>query len=217
LLDRGLIKRVERIDDKVKRKKQHIWREFDEIRSELLGYIFDVVVKVLRMRQTTSIKFEKLPRMADFAETAEIISRCMGNPDNRFIDAYYENIKLQTEEILDVSLVASAIVKFMSQLSQEEWNGTATELLEQLDSIVGEKTLKNKYWPKTSNVLSRRINEVKTNLREVGIFIEKGQADPITRVKTVVITKTSGRPDVIGKISIESFESFGGPKSRSNR
>jgi len=65
--------------------------------------------------------------MADFAECAEIISRCMGNPDSLFMDAYYENIELQTEEILDTSLVASGILKFME--SKNEWVGTATELL----------------------------------------------------------------------------------------
>jgi hypothetical protein len=35
LLDRDLIIEVERIDDKSKRKKQHIWREFQEIRPQL--------------------------------------------------------------------------------------------------------------------------------------------------------------------------------------
>jgi hypothetical protein len=202
LLDRGLIIRVERIDDKVKQKKEKIWQEFEKLRPQLLGYIFDVLVKVLGMRQTTSVEFEKLPRMADFAEVAEIISRCMGNKDNQFIDAYYENIKLQTEEILETSLVASAILKFMHD--RKEWNGNATELLEQLDQAVSQKTLKNKFWPKASNVLSRRMNETKTNLREIGIFIEEGQADPITRVKTIVIKKTTD----IGKISFGSLESF---------
>jgi hypothetical protein len=110
LLDRGLIIKVERIDDTLKRRKQEIWREFEEMRPKLLGYIFNILIKFLVMRQTTSIKFEKLPRMADFAECAEMISRCMGNPDGLFMDAYYENIELQTEEILDTSLVASTIL-----------------------------------------------------------------------------------------------------------
>lgn len=202
LLDRGLIIKVERIDDKVKLKKEKIWQEFEKLRPQLLGYIFDILVKVLDMRQTTSVEFEKLPRMADFAEVAEIISRCMGNKDNQFTDAYYENIKLQTEEILETSLVASAILKFMHDI--KEWKGNATELLEQLDQVVSQKTLKNKSWPKAPNVLSRRMNEVKTNLREIGIFIEEGQADPITRAKTIVIKKTTG----IGKISFGSLESF---------
>ena len=202
LLDRGLIIKVERIDDNAKRKKQHIWHEFEEIRPRLLGYILDILVKFLEMRQTASIKFEKLPRMADFAECAEIISRCMGNPDNQFIDAYYENIALQTEEILETSLVASAILKFMED--RKEWTGNATELLGFLDQIVGDKASKNKYWPKTSSVLSRRINEVKTNLREVGVLIKEGQQDPVTRIRKMVIAK----PSDIGKMPFEQFEQF---------
>jgi hypothetical protein len=154
------------------------------------------------MRQNTSIKFEKLPRMADFAECAEMISRCMGNADGLFLDAFYENIKLQTEEVLNTSLVASAILKFMND--RKEWNGDATELLEELDQIVGDKASKNKYWPKAPSVLSRRINEVKTNLREVGILIKEGEQDANTRVKTVVIEK----PSDIGKMPFEPFEPF---------
>jgi hypothetical protein len=202
LLDRGLIIKVERIDDKLKRKKQQIWHEFEEIRPQLLGYIFDVLVKFLIMRQNTSIKFEKLPRMADFAECAEIISRCMDNQDNQFLDAYYENIKLQTEEILETSLVASAILKFMSD--KKEWNGNQTELLEPLDEVVSGKVSKHKYWPKTPSVLSRRINEVKTNLQQIGVFIKEGHQDPVTRVKTIVVTK----PSDIGKMPFEQFEPF---------
>jgi DNA-binding transcriptional MerR regulator len=204
LLDRGLIIRVERIDDKVKQKKEKIWQEFEKLRPQLLGYIFDVLVKVLEMRQTTSIEFEKLPRMADFAEVAEIISRCMGNKDNQFIDAYYDNIKLQTEEILETSLVASAILKFMDD--RKEWNGNATELLEQLDHVVSQKTLKNKFWPKASNSLSRRMNEVKTNLREVGLVIEEGDADPKTRVKTIMITNSDPTEDSFWQV-FEGLES----------
>jgi hypothetical protein len=125
------------------------------------------------------------------------------------MNTYYENIELQTEEVLETSPVASAILKFME--SGEEWNGNATEF--QLDQIAGEKATKNKYWrgsspgstriyyrekatknkywPRTASVLIRRINEVKTNLQEVGA----GQQDPVTRVKTIVITK----PSIIGK------------------
>jgi hypothetical protein len=202
LLDRGLIIKVDRIDDSAKRRKQDIWREFEEIRPQLLGYIFDILVKFLAMRQTTFIKFEKPPRMADFAECAEMISRCMGNADGLFVDAYYENITLQTEEVLNTSAVASALLKLMN--GRKEWNGNATELLEQLDDIIGDKASKNKYWPKTASILSRRINEVKTNLREVGFFIKEGPQDPITRVKTIVITKTQN----IGKMPFEQFEPF---------
>lgn len=189
LLDRGLIVKFERVDDSVKKLDRDIWAEFEEMAPQVLGYIFDILVKFLAMRQNqkTTIKFKKLPRMADFAEAAEMISRCMGNKDNEFMDAYYENIGLQTEEALETSLEASAILTFMKD-KKSKWTGTATNLLECLDQIVGEKICKNKDWPKFPNTLSRRINEVKINLREVGIFIE-GRQDPVTRVKTIIISR----------------------------
>jgi hypothetical protein len=83
------------------------------------------------------------------------------------------------------------------------WNGNASELLGYLDQIVGDKASKHKYWHKT--VLSLRINEIKTNLREVGIFIkEDPKQDPVTGVKTMVMTKLSD----IGKMPFEQLEQF---------
>jgi hypothetical protein len=47
-----------------------------------------------------------------------------------------------------------------------------------------------KLWPKAPNSLSRRINEVKTNLREIGIVIDNsGVRDSKTKVKTIEIRK----------------------------
>ena len=45
--------------------------------------------------------------MADWAERCEIISRCMGEKDDAFINAYNENIYLQTEEVIEGSELSS--------------------------------------------------------------------------------------------------------------
>ncbi len=186
LLNRGIILPIDRIDHKDRVKKQKILNDFEEIRPQVLGYIFDIVVKVLRYyKENPPIEFGTLPRMADFAEVAEVISRCMGNEPNTFSDAYNKNIEQQTQEILNTSQVAYAIFKFMSD--RNEWKGNATGLLELLDHQVTEKVQRSKYWPKTASVLSRRINEVKANLREVGIEIEEGEADSVSRVKIIDI------------------------------
>jgi hypothetical protein len=68
--------------------------------------------------------------MADFAETAEIISRCMGYSENKFLGAYYKNIGLQTQQALEASPVATAIIEFMN--CRTRWEGTATGLLNEL-------------------------------------------------------------------------------------
>jgi hypothetical protein len=61
---------------------------------------------------------------------------------------------------------------------KEEWMGTSSELLKQLEDIAPSERvdLRQKQWPKAANVLSRRLNEAKTNLANVGISIDFGHA-----------------------------------------
>ena len=66
------------------------------------------------------------PRIADFAETGEIISRCMGYQENEFLDLYHENISILTDEAIDAHPVAVAIVRFMK--ARSDWAGTVTQL-----------------------------------------------------------------------------------------
>jgi hypothetical protein len=189
LLDRGIIIELERIREGNRREEEEIWTEFEIIRPQLLGYISDILVKVLQVKRDGGIKLEKLPRMADFAKNAEIISRCMGHENNAFIETFNRNIRLQVEEAISANLVGNAIVKFMDGLEDKSrsgcntttdrcsllWMGTATSLLTELEGVaVGLKINTNqKSWPKGPNALSRRINEAKTNLREIGIIIDR--------------------------------------------
>jgi hypothetical protein len=181
LLDRGILRKRERIPKEKRRKKKDVHTEFDSIRPQLLGYIFDVLVKLLQVKRKGIIKLDELPRMADFAEIAEIACRCMGYGDKRFLKAYDKNIELQVEEAIAASLISNAIIKLMEV--KAEWMGTASQLLTDLEQAAIEIkiNLNSKGWPKGANVLSGRLDEVKTNLREIGIVINKEAAkDPNT-------------------------------------
>jgi hypothetical protein len=187
---------------KKRRTKIDVHTEFDSIRSQLLGYIFDVLVKVLKVKSQVGINLKELPRMADFAEIAEIACRCMGYNDYEFLKAYDKNIELQIEEALAANLISNAIIKLME--SKPEWIGTASQLLTDLEQAAMDIkiNLNSKGWPKGANVLSGRLDEVKTNLREIGIVIDKEAAkDPKTRVKTILIQNV--------KLCKQSLESFG--------
>ena len=114
--------------------------------------------------------------MADFAESCEIISRCLGYPENAFIDVYRENIENQNDEILEASRVAESILKFMENKSQ--WAGTPTQLLQQLGDItsqVDSNIRKSKYWPKIPSRLTYKINEIAPNLLKRGIEVVTGE------------------------------------------
>lgn len=52
------------------------------------------------------------------------------------------------------------------------------------------KTKNNRLWPRAPTSLSRRLNEVKTNLREIGITIER-PVDTTTNTRRIEIQKIS--------------------------
>jgi hypothetical protein len=117
----------------------------------LLSYVFDILVKVLQVKKNGGIKLNRLPRMADFAKHAEIISRCMGFDDNKFISAFDKNIELQVQEAIAANVVGNAIIKLMEELENKTrsyvtikedcnsnccsllWKGTATDLFLKLE------------------------------------------------------------------------------------
>jgi hypothetical protein len=179
LIERGLMIELERIDKKKRRKETELWAEFNSLLPELLGYIFDIVVKVLHiMKKQGGIQLDERDRMSDWAEVGEIISRAMGNADHVFLEAYARNVGLQTQEAIQANPVAQCIVKLMAKHDGPVWVGYAATLLEELEQIATNdlkmKNLQNnKSWPKAPNALTRGLNKVVTNLLEVGIAIKR--------------------------------------------
>lgn len=194
LLDRGLIIELSRIEEQDQRKIQDIWAEFQLLRPQLLAYIFDILVEVLKVKSNGGILLQTLPRMADFAEIGEIISRCMGNPTDNFINAYYRNIELQTEEAIAANLLANAVIQFIQD--KPEWIGTATELHMDLEAKapILNINIHDKSWPKSSNSLSRKLNQIKTNLRQMGIEVERAYLGNDKKSMGFKIRKISSEP-----------------------
>jgi hypothetical protein len=189
LLDRALMIQLERIPREKRRKESELLAEVERIKSALLGYIMDILVQVVKRKG--EVQLTEYPRLADFGEYGELIARCMGYPEGRFTAAYFENQKLQTIEALEAQPIGTAVMKLME--NGDTWGPTSLgALLERLEGVAVELKIstKSKGWPKSTNYLSRRLNEVKTNLREIGIEV-KLDTDGRTNTRTVEILKVS--------------------------
>jgi hypothetical protein len=150
-----------------------------ELRPKLLAYIFDILAKALQVKPT--IKLQDLPRMADFALWGEAISQAMGNNPLEFINAYYENIGRQNIEAVEAHPLAQAIAKYIERQMDSDndhdlkaLEGSPMEILEILEIFAQEQckiNIHHKLWPKSPNALSRRLNQIRSNLLE-GLGIE---------------------------------------------
>ena len=187
LLDRCIIIQFERIPMDKCRKESELRAELQSIKPQVLGYIMDTLVQVSKRRG--EVKLNGYLRLADFAECGELIARCMGYPPGAFTKAYSDNTKLQTVEVLEASPVAVALIKLME--NRDSWGpAPPSHLLEDLVGVATQEKIdtKGRLWPKAPNSLSRRLNEVKTNLRVMGIEIMK-DTNPKTNTALVEIRK----------------------------
>ncbi|MFH0969749.1 MAG: toprim domain-containing protein [Patescibacteria group bacterium] len=173
LLDRSLLFQFERIKDDEMKSDEQFLKEFDAEKGKLLGAIFDVMSKAMKIVPT--IKLSKLPRMADFTRYGCAVAEVLGYGKELFLDAYEENRKIQNKKAVEENPIAAAISIWMEQLVFDSWEGTATELLRELQKTAENEGIdtKSRKWPKDASALSRRINEVKVNLFLEGIEIEK--------------------------------------------
>ncbi len=191
LLDRGLIILLKRLRKDKWRKIEDIWKDFEVLRPQLLGYICDILVKVRKWKeQNRPLNLKGLSRMADWTEYGEIVSRCMGNENEKFLKAYYKNIDLQIEEVLESSALAIVVRDFIACMNVS--SETPTKLLNLLDAkaqTLGINT-KSTTWPKGASQLSRKLKELVTSLREVGIEVEWSK-EPKTKTRVIIIRNLS--------------------------
>jgi hypothetical protein len=186
LADRAIALQLEPIPEDRRRKKKELWAEFERDRPLILGALLKAVARGLQ--RLPHVRLDKLPRMADFAEWAVACGDgFLWNP-GEFIKAYRANINRVTRDVIEADPVANTIRNMMmSPKLPGAWSGTATELLNRLEGIVGEKEAKRKDWPGSARALSGRLRRAATPLRRFGIQIGRERAGH-GRARIITIT-----------------------------
>lgn len=161
----------------------------------VLGYIFDVIVKILN--RMDEVKLVEKPRMADFAKMGELIARCLGYKEGKFTEVYNANIGLTNEEAISANPVATGVIHLMDK--NKEWDGFSMKLLSDLNVMIKENQdiswiSESKEWPKGPTALSHRLTEVTPNLADIDIIVDR-EFDSHTR-KIIIKRQQAGLADV---------------------
>jgi DNA polymerase III delta prime subunit len=180
LLDRCVLFSLEPINESERRSERELFDRFEKRRPGIVGAMFDTLAEAMVLRPRISLA--SLPRLADFTVMGCAIAEALGYSKEAFLEAYHQNMSLRDEEVLDSSPLAAAIVAFMD--GRACYEGTPSGLLEQLSQVAARERIDtaNRFWPKAANVLTRRLNEVRTNLLNLGICftLTRGAARRIT-------------------------------------
>ncbi len=168
LLERAIVLQLPRIQEENRRTEHEFWTGFEAVRAKLLGALLTAVSSALA--SVSQVRLESLPRMADFAVWATAAEVGLQWPAGCFLDAYRGNQR----DANDLALDASPLVAPLRQLVDRHgtWEGTAGELLGELNVLAGAEAVKGKDWPKRPHVFSGRLRRLAPNLRQVGILVE---------------------------------------------
>jgi hypothetical protein len=175
LLDRCLLIRLEKISEETRREEREVWSQFEAALPRIFGAVLTTLADAMVLEPT--VRLDYLPRMADWARWGFAIAEAAGLGGERFLDAYRANRAVQNEEALTSHPVGAAVMAFMAD--RDEWTGEPSELLRKLEKVADREKIdrQQRLWPKASNWLRRRLNEVEPNLAEADIQYESGWGD----------------------------------------
>jgi hypothetical protein len=219
LADRAIFLTLEPIPEDERRPEDELWAAFEHDRPRILGALLDAVVMGLARLPTT--RLERLPRMADFATWATACETALRHQDGRlweagtFLKAYGGNIDEAVETVLNANPVATAVRAFMTMQTTTTWTGTATDLLDLLGRVVGEKATKSKTWPVDATRLGGKLRQAATFLRKVGIEISVGEREGRGRTRKITITSFS-EPHKEGNLASAASASRARPHAAAN-
>lgn len=167
LLDRSLLLGLERIPEDERKEEREVWLDFEKDKPKMLGAIFHTASKALNIYPTTELK--KLGRMADFTRWGYAVAEACGIGGEKFLKAYLDNQHKANDEAVNSNPIATAIIRLME--TTQCFEGTPSKLLETLNSIAEDEKIDitSRLWAKEPNVLTRRLNELKSNFLMEGI------------------------------------------------
>lgn len=184
LLDRSVIISLPTIEESQRRSESTLLRTFEKARPRLFGSLLTGLSRTLAC--LPDVRLDRLPRMADFALFGVACEQALGWPAGSFLTAYEKN--LQTGHV--IALEGSPIVAPLEQLldAQTEWNGTATQLLQELSMLAGFEATRKRGWPASERQVGAQLSRLAPNLRAIGISVEKERSGH-ERTRLIHLTK----------------------------
>lgn len=161
LADRVIPINLPVISPELRRYERDLDSQWDELYPYILGGLLDLCAKVLE--QLPKVKLTTLPRMADFGRILQAIDELRGTDS---LARYSSEIGKSASNSLD----NDSFLKALSKQITSSWTGTASELLDEMNSKTPYSF--DKTWPQNSRHVTDKLTRSAPTLRKVGWLID---------------------------------------------
>jgi putative DNA primase/helicase len=172
LADRSVTIHLRAIPDNERQPEDELIAAFEEARPRIMGALMDAVSRALG--NVAGVKLKRSPRMADFVKWITAAEPGLGWEPGAFLTAYSSNRHDVTEATFEADNIAVAIWKLVTTDERKVgFEGTATELLDAINSQATEVDKKGKYWPQSAAQLGNRVLRAAPLLRSKGCIVDR--------------------------------------------
>lgn len=175
LIDRSITIMLSRITENNRKTENEIWQRFHETLPYIMGAIFNALSGAIAMYPNVNLK-QKF-RMADFVVWGYCVAENIyKNGGELFLNTYSDNIKRSSASLIGANPLLFAVSTLME--AQNEWKGTPTELLMDVDKAYHENSLADKIpygFPTNAIILSKQLALLQSDLKSIGITVEFGR------------------------------------------
>ena len=183
LLDRCLIVRLERISEVNRLTEEELEALTARLLPGIYGALLDLLVTALRNLSTA--KPAKLPRLADFARLC-IAAGILG-----FLEAYTTNLETGCQAAAEANPLAAGILSLL-EAHNGYWQGSCTELIRQLQEL--DPTNREFQRLSAHSVGKRLASSLKADLAAVGVSVKHGRGTGGQRYVILESQKTMAQP-----------------------
>ncbi len=196
LLERAIVRWLPAIPESQRRTEAAYWREFEGVRPQVLGALYDAVSAALRYEATT--RLTSSPRMADFAVWVSAAEGALGWRAGTFLAAYSDNRADSHMIALEAWPVFAPLGEFAERYDRARpWRGTATELLGALNGRAEGEMIRRRDWPKDATRLSGQLRRYAAELRAIGITVNTMREGGRERKRLLTVcTEVQNKPTI---------------------
>jgi hypothetical protein len=174
LLDRSIVVTLPTLTADKRRDEAEFKSAFQSAMPKILGAMLDALSGALT--KLPLVKLSCKPRMADFALFGVAVERALGWRGGTFINAYEANRSIANSSVLEASPIALAIQALVAKGGVFE--GTATDLLNELGEYADAHARNHRYWPDSGWKLSHMLRRLAPSLRASGLDATFGDRQP---------------------------------------
>ncbi len=161
ILDRSILLTLDRLNPKEIMTEEKLNALFLDDLSLILGCCFKLLATALNDEEPVTVS---KTRMADAFDLMVRIGRALGYEDDTISQLLWDNQSKINHVAISDDVVGACLIEFMQM--RDSFQGSVSELLRELKEISVDNGIDKSVLPKQPNVLSRKLNSLKSNLEQ---------------------------------------------------